>query len=281
MPKSLKRPTEGDNRCPDLGELVGAQGGFVLHERIVRQTPDCCTAATPTRPYNKSHKRGAVTVAIGYIRVSTDQQGDRGYGLDAQTELIRDEMTRRGWVEGPIYVDVASGKSTRRRPEYAAAVRELSEGRAQVLVVAKLDRLSRSLLDFAALMAQSGREGWSINALDIGIDTSTINGELIANIIMALAQWERRIIGQRTKLALGQVRGHGKRLGRPTLVTSEAWAVIRAMRGEGASYRKVADALNAQGVPTAQGGRQWYASSVRAVEMSQQASPDSHPVAVV
>ena len=262
------------NRSPDLGELVGAQGGFVLHERIVRQTPDCCTAKAGGRPYNKSAQEALLsTVAIGYIRVSTDQQGDRGYGLDAQTELIRDEMTRRDWVEGPIYVDVASGKSTRRRPEYAAAVRELSEGRAQVLVVAKLDRLSRSLLDFAALMAQSGREGWSINALDIGIDTSTINGELIANIIMALAQWERRIIGQRTKLALGQVRGHGKRLGRPTVVTSEAWAVIRAMRSEGASYRKVADALNAQGVPTAQGGRQWYASSVRAVEMSQQASP--------
>lgn len=207
-----------------------------------------------------------MTIAVGYIRVSTDQQGERGYGLDAQTALIEEEATRRGWTLERIYVDVASGKSTKRRPEYAQAVRALSEGRANVLVVAKLDRLSRSLLDFAGLMAQSSREGWSIDALDIGIDTSTINGELIANIIMALAQWERRIIGQRTALALHQVKARGVRLGRPTTVTRDAVAIIAAMRGAGSSLRAVAAALNDAGVPTAQGGREWYASTVRAIE---------------
>lgn len=207
-----------------------------------------------------------VTIAVGYIRVSTDQQGERGYGLDAQTALIEEEAKRRGWTLERIYVDVASGKSTKRRPEYAQAVRALSEGRANVLVVAKLDRLSRSLLDFAGLMAQSSREGWSIDALDIGIDTSTINGELIANIIMALAQWERRIIGQRTALALHQVKARGVRLGRPTTVTRDAVAIIAAMRGAGSSLRAVAAALNDAGVPTAQGGREWYASTVRAIE---------------
>ena len=204
--------------------------------------------------------------AIGYIRVSTDQQGERGYGLDAQTALIEDEAERRGWNLAHVYVDVASGKSTKRRPQYAAAVRELSEGRASVLIVAKLDRLSRSLVDFAGLMAQSRKEGWSIDALDIGIDTSTINGELIANIIMALAQWERRIIGQRTALALGQVKQRGVKLGRPTVVAREAVAIIRAMRSSGSSYRTIAATLNTEGVPTAQGGKEWYASTVRAIE---------------
>ena len=204
--------------------------------------------------------------AIGYIRVSTDQQGERGYGLDAQTARIEDEAERRGWNLAHVYVDVASGKSTKRRPQYAAAVRELSEGRAAVLVVAKLDRLSRSLVDFAGLMAQSRKEGWSIDALDIGIDTSTINGELIANIIMALAQWERRIIGQRTALALGQVKQRGVKLGRPTVVAREAVAIIRAMRSSGSSYRTIAATLNTEGVPTAQGGKEWYASTVRAIE---------------
>ena len=82
-------------------------------------------------------------IAIGYIRVSTDQQGERGYGLDAQTEKIREEATRRGWDLHHIYVDVASGRTTKRRPQYAQAVRVLSSGKADVLVVAKLDRLSR------------------------------------------------------------------------------------------------------------------------------------------
>lgn len=203
---------------------------------------------------------------IGYCRVSTDAQWDSGAGLDAQRAAIVAEAARRGWGDVRLYVDVASGKSTRRRPKLAAALDVLSRGDAQVLVVAKLDRLSRSLLDFAALMAAAQGEGWSIIALDIGVDTSTINGELVASIIMALAQWERRIIGQRTKDALASVRGRGTKLGRPTTVTRDAVAIIAAMRGQGASLRQVAEALNSAKVPTAQGGREWYASTVRAVE---------------
>lgn len=211
------------------------------------------------------YNNAAKPVAIGYLRVSTDEQGDSGAGLDAQRETINAEAARRGWGEIHIYTDVASGKSTKRRTQLAAALRDLAEGRASVLVVAKLDRLSRSMLDFATLTAQAARDGWSIVALDIGVDTSTVNGELIANIIMSLAQWERRIIGQRTKDALAAVRGRGTPLGRPTVVAREAVAVIRAMRGAGSSYRQVAAALNAEGVPTAQGGREWYASTVRAI----------------
>lgn len=211
--------------------------------------------------YNNTAK----PVVIGYLRVSTDEQGDSGAGLDAQRETINAEASRRGWGDIHIYTDVASGKSTKRRTQLAAALRDLAEGRASVLVVAKLDRLSRSMLDFATLTAQAARDGWSIVALDIGVDTSTVNGELIANIIMSLAQWERRIIGQRTKDALAAVRGRGTPLGRPTVVAREAVAVIRAMRGAGSSYRQVAAALNAEGVPTAQGGREWYASTVRAI----------------
>ena len=246
---------------PPLGRCkVYGKRGFDVHP----QHPGGVYNNTPIIPSH--NENGGLVEAVGYIRVSTDQQGERGYGLDAQTEQINAEIARRGWTGGHIYVDVASGKSTKRRPQYAQAVRALSEGRAQVLVVAKLDRLSRSLVDFAGLMAQSRREGWSINALDIGIDTSTINGELVANIIMSLAQWERRIIGQRTSLALGQVKARGTALGRPTTVTRDALAIIAAMRGQGSSLRQVAAALNAAKVPTAQGGREWYASTVRAIE---------------
>lgn len=208
----------------------------------------------------------ATTIAIAYCRVSTDEQGDSGAGLEAQRAAIDAEATRRGWGEIRVYTDVASGKSTKRRTQLAAALRELADGRASVLVVAKLDRLSRSMLDFATLTAQAAREGWSIVALDIGVDTSTVNGELIANIIMSLAQWERRIIGQRTKDALSAVKGRGTKLGRPTVVAREAVAIIRAMRGSGSSYRRIAAALNDAGIPTAQGGREWYASTVRAIE---------------
>ncbi len=204
-------------------------------------------------------------VAVGYCRVSTDQQGDSGAGLAAQRAAILAEVERRGWTLREMHVDVASGKTTKRRPDLAAALKSLAAGEASVLIVAKLDRLSRSLVDFASLMAQSQREGWSIVALDIGVDTSTINGELVASIIMALAQWERRIIGQRTKDALAAVRADGTRLGRPGNVSSEAEAVILALHDAGRPLRAIARNLNAQGIPTAQGGREWYASTVRDV----------------
>jgi DNA invertase Pin-like site-specific DNA recombinase len=205
-------------------------------------------------------------VAIGYCRVSTDQQGERGYGLEAQRQVIEAEATHRGWRMGRVYVDVASGKSLRRRNELQAALVTLDAGEAQVLIVAKLDRLSRSLLDFAGLMAQSQRGGWSVVALDIGVDTSTVNGELIANIIMALAQWERRVIGQRTKDALAVVREQGTTLGRPSRVTPEVAVLIGVLRAEGRSYREIATLLNTRGLATSQGAERWYASSVRAVE---------------
>jgi len=204
--------------------------------------------------------------AVGYIRVSTDAQGERGYGLDAQRELIAAEAARRGWTLEHVYVDVASGKSTRRRPEYAEMLHGFSLGNADVLIVAKLDRLSRSLVDFAQLMATAQAEKWSVNALDIGIDTSSINGELIAHIIMALAQWERRIIGQRTSSALAQVRARGTKLGRPRGVSDETLRLIRILRESGKSYASIAASLEREGIATAQGGK-WQAATIRKLSM--------------
>jgi DNA invertase Pin-like site-specific DNA recombinase len=202
------------------------------------------------------------TKAFGYCRVSTDKQGERGYGLDAQKAVIEEEAKKRGWTLEHVYVDVASGKSTRRRPEFGAMLGALADKQADVLIVGKLDRLSRSLIDFAQIMALAQEQGWGIDALDIGVDTSTINGELIANIIMALAQWERRIIGQRTAAALVQVRASGQALGRPTGVSADTLRLIRTLRRSGLSWQKIARSLQDERVPTGQGGR-WHASTVR------------------
>jgi len=209
-----------------------------------------------------------VTTAFGYCRVSTDRQGERGYGLADQREKIVADVAYRHWDMGEIFVDVASGKSMRRRPELEKMLKALDAGEADVLVISKLDRLSRSLLDFARLMERGQNNGWSIVALDLGIDTSTINGELLANIIMALAQWERRMIASRTKAALAVAKSQGKVLGRPSGVSEETATFIRVLRQEGRSYRHISGLLNERAEPTSQAGKQWYASTVRAVEKS-------------
>src|SRR5450756_2277690 len=91
--------------------------------------------------------------AVGYRRVSTTEQADSGAGLAAQKTIIEAEAARRGWDLVEVHTDEAmSGKSLVGRAALEAAIEAVESGRAGVLVVAKLDRLSRSLLDFASLM---------------------------------------------------------------------------------------------------------------------------------
>ena len=90
--------------------------------------------------------------------------------------------------------------------------------------------------------------------------------EWLHRIREELAEWEREVIGSRTKDALAAARERGTVLGRPVSTSVEAEALIRVLRGSGESLGAVARALNDHAVPTAHGGSRWYPSTVRAVE---------------
>lgn len=209
--------------------------------------------------------RAGTDIVVGYVRVSTDEQGESGAGLTSQREAIAAEITKRAWTLTEIFEDVSSGKSTEKRPGLAACIKAVRTGTAGTLMVAKLDRLSRSMLDTASLLDESHRAGWSLVAIDVGVDTSTPAGELVGHVMASIAQWERRTIGERTKTALGVKRAQGVKLGRPTTVDPATLHLIRVLRAAGQSYQGVADVLNAAGTPTAQGGARWHASTVRAI----------------
>ena len=95
--------------------------------------------------------------------------------------------------------------------------------------------------------------------------TTTPAGEMMANVSASFAQYERRLIGQRTKDALDVRRRQGVRLGRPTEIGPDLVERIAGDRERGASLRSIADALTREGVPTVHGGVRWYASTVREV----------------
>jgi DNA invertase Pin-like site-specific DNA recombinase len=213
-------------------------------------------------------QEGRELKAVGYVRVSTDDQADSGAGLEAQRRAIRDEASRRGWQLVEVVEDAASGKSLAGRPGLQKALRAVEDGRADTLVVAKLDRLSRSLLDFSALMERSRKGGWAFVALDLGVDTTTPAGEMMANVLAVFAHFERRLIGQRTKDALAVKKSEGVHLGRPRRLPESVRMRIRDLRVQGRSFAFIARELNSDGVPTAQGGRAWYPSSVRAVQLT-------------
>lgn len=213
--------------------------------------------------------------AIGYCRVSTAEQGDSRAGLESQEATIRAEVAHRGWELLEIRSDVASGKSLRHRPELGRTLRDLQAGNADALVVAKLDRLSRSVLDFAGVMETAQEQQWSLVVLDLGVDTTSTNGKLIAHIMIALAQWERELIGDRTRAALRAVRARGTQLGRRSGVDDQTIRLIRVLRNSGTSWQRIADTLSNEGVATAQGG-QWHAATVRKLYMSSN-QPASRP----
>jgi DNA invertase Pin-like site-specific DNA recombinase len=197
--------------------------------------------------------------AIGYVRVSKGT----GYSLDAQRERIDREAERRDWRMRYFTDDNLSGGSLK-RPGLQTALSILGEGRAKILCVAKLDRLSRSVGDFVSLADRATREGWSIVALDIALDMTTPQGSLVAQMMATFAEFERRVTAERTREGLAEARARGVKLGRPQAIPSQLLGRMRVLRAEGWTLQRIADQLTAEGVTTAQGGRRWWSSTISA-----------------
>jgi DNA invertase Pin-like site-specific DNA recombinase len=138
-------------------------------------------------------------------------------------------------------------------------------GEADGLIVAKLDRLSRSVAHFANLLERFRARGWALIILDIGIDTTTVMGEAMATMAATFAQVERRRIGERTRDALAVRKAQGVRLGRPQSISPKLARRIRTMRNRGLTLQAICDKLNNEGVPTPRGGSVWRPTSLRAV----------------
>ncbi len=202
--------------------------------------------------------------AITYLRVSTDEQADSGNGIEAQRATVSAALAARDWPLVAELVDEGRSAKDLNRPALREALARLEAGDAEALVVAKLDRLSRSVLDFAAITERAKKRGWAVVTLDVDVDTSTPTGELVANITSSVAQWERRIIAARTSEAMQAMKARGVRLGRPVTLADGVRRRIAAEWAAGDSLRVIAGRLNAEAVPTARAGR-WHASTVRAV----------------
>jgi DNA invertase Pin-like site-specific DNA recombinase len=192
--------------------------------------------------------------------------------MAAQRAAIRRYCKHNALELSRIYEDNgASAKTLRGRPALSEALQVLADGDAGALVVSKLDRLARSVHDFAALVRIAEREGWGIVALDLGVDMTTPTGGLLANVTASVAEWERKIISVRTSEALAQKRAEGVRLGRPRELDPAIGHRIRTKRSEGLTLQAIADDLNAEAIATSR-GKEWSPALVRKVTL--QASQD-------
>jgi DNA invertase Pin-like site-specific DNA recombinase len=209
---------------------------------------------------------------IANIRVSTQGQGKSGLGIEAQREAILRFADAEGLEVVGEHVEVETGKGADaldRRPELAAALAGARRVQGAV-AVAKLDRLSRDVHFISGLMAH--RVPFVVAELGADVDP------FVMHLFAALAEKERALISTRTKAALAAAKARGVTLGNPRLaeVRGKAFAsnraaadqfaanvlpIIEPLRAEGASLRKIAEALNERRIPTARGGR-WAATQI-------------------
>jgi DNA invertase Pin-like site-specific DNA recombinase len=204
-----------------------------------------------------------VTRALAYLRVSTDEQADSGYGLDAQRAVVLAEAARRGWKVEVVADEGASGK--RINGELRNALDHLSGGRAEALIVAKLDRLSRSVRDAYNILELARNQTWDLVICDLGMDLSTPAGKAMANMLATFAEFERDMISARTKEGLAAAKAKGVHIGRPRQAPADVVNRIVVLREQEQSFGAIARTLTARNVPTPQGHPVWQPSTVRRI----------------
>src|SRR5215475_9188569 len=217
--------------------------------------------------------------AIGYVRVSTDQQADRGVSLQAQTERVRAMAIVQGAELVDVVVDGGESARTMKRAGMQRVLGLVEAGAVQAVIVAKLDRLTRSVKDLCALLELFEKRNVALISVAESLDTGSAAGRLVLTIMGAVSQWEREAIGERTREALRHKGSKRERVGNIAFgmrlaadgvhVEADpqeqvALAEIRRLRADGLSLRGIAAALNLRGYRTRR-GTTWRLESVNRI----------------
>jgi site-specific DNA recombinase len=212
--------------------------------------------------------------AIGYIRVSTEQQANEGVSLDAQRAKIEAWCTHNGYELAQVYVDAGiSGKSMDKRPGLQDALKSLKKGMA--LVSYSLSRLARSTKDAISIGETVAKRKADMVSLSEQIDTTTAAGRMMFQMLAVLAEFERNLTAERTTSALQHKKATGQKYTNITpygfeaiegrlvqvLAETEVVAEIQAARSSGNTLQSIADNLNGRGIPT-KTGKQWAPATI-------------------
>lgn len=211
-----------------------------------------------------------LTRTIAYLRVSTDKQADHGISLDAQRAKVEAYASLYDLHVVDVVIDAGQSGKTLSRPGLQRALRALRSGEADALLVAKLDRLTRSVRDLGVLLDHHlGDNGAALLSVSEAIDTRSAAGRLLLNVLTSVAQWERETIGERTKTALAHKKARGEYTGGlvpygwllradgttldPNPPEQAVIAEAVTLRAKGLSLRQVALDLDRRGMTSRRG----------------------------
>jgi DNA invertase Pin-like site-specific DNA recombinase len=218
--------------------------------------------------------------AVGYVRVSTEEQASQGLSIPAQEEAIVAYVRMRGLELVDVIVDagVSGGRPLGARPGGQRLLSLLAEGKATHIVALRLDRLFRNASDCLQTVENWTKRGYVLHLLDVAgnsIDTNSPAGKFMVTILAAVAEMERNLIAERIRNVLNWKRRNGKTYGHapygyardgddliPVEAEQRALELIVDLRARGYSLRKIARTLEARGIPTKRGGR-WAAATIR------------------
>jgi site-specific DNA recombinase len=145
--------------------------------------------------------------AVGYVRVSTDKQANEGVSLDSQLEKIQAMAVIQDSQLLEVIQDAESAKSLD-RPGMVRLLAMVDAGEVQVVIIGKLDRLTRSVADLGELLKRFEWHGVALVSLAESLDTSSASGRLVLRIMTSVSEWEREAIAERTATAMQYKRAH-------------------------------------------------------------------------
>lgn len=221
--------------------------------------------------------------AIGYVRVSTDKQADRGVSLEAQVEKIKAMAVVHDVELLEVIVDAGESAKDLDRPGMARILELVHSRAVGMVIVAKLDRLTRSVRDLAILLERFDKRGVFLVSVAESLDTGSAAGRLVLNIMTAVSQWEREAIGERTRDAMRHKKSkleyignapYGFRLAtdgkhvEPEPGEQAILERIQRLRKGGKSLRKIAEELNRNGILTRQGSHWRHEYVVRLLKVA-------------
>ena len=207
--------------------------------------------------------------ALGYVRVSTGKQADSGLSLESQAQKIRAMATVHSADIVDVLIDAAESAASLDRPQVQEVLRRVRARDIDVVYIAKLDRLTRSIRDLDELLTIFRKAGVALVSVSESLDTSTAAGRMVVNMLGVVGQWEREAIAERTADALRAKRTRGERFsghvpygfalapdGRTLTVNSDERRMLKLMRecrAAGFTWQGMADELNRTGFRTRRG----------------------------